>query len=94
MFSVSLHDLKEWLNLRGMVPFGLETLLVCSHHFLIVVVETNSKQNNLEGEKKVQHETDFTASSSGITGWMVKALTSSLYWGYGKLISFIIVIYF
>lgn len=27
-FAVSFHDLQEWLTLKGMVPFGLETLLV------------------------------------------------------------------
>lgn len=70
VFAVTLHDLKEWLSLKGMVPFGLETLL-----------------GTLESDKKVQHITEFTVGSPSFSGWVLKTLASSLYWGYGKLVS-------
>ena len=92
-FAVTLHDLKEWLSLKGMVPFGLETLVVTFSLLFVFVYYFCLLffQGILESEKKLQHITDFTAGSPSFSGWILKTLASSIYWGYGKLVSTIYV---
>lgn len=77
-----------------MIPFGLETLLVKLYSYASFFFSSKCYQGILESDKKTQHITDFTAGSPSFSGWVLKTLTSSLFWGYGKLVSDLIFLFY